>query len=195
MPVLAAAAACASSRPSCRGNSQSITPPRFRDRSGSTLHDGDLRAATQKKPSIRRGLPQLAMAQLASILPSPRNSRTDLQRHTHRKSENRLATPLQRHLPPLIPPRCRPQLWPAHRQIPIAERAAPPNPCPFRRFRPLEVSGRRPLCGWKRSRRPASEVRRPASENLHSSATACVRKPSQWTPAAVWVETLATACV
>src|SRR5262249_54093299 len=103
-----------------------------------------------------------AMLTLATILPPPPNSRTDLQRHTHRRSENRLATPLQRHLPPLIPPRCRPRLWPAHRQIPIAERAAPPNTCPFPRFRPLEVFGRRPPCVGKRSSRPASE-------NLHTS--------------------------
>src|SRR5215471_17894615 len=160
MPALAAAAACASSRPSCRGNSPSNAPPRFRDRSGSTPHDDDLRATTQKKPSAHRGLPQLAMPQLASTLPSPPNSRTNLQRHTGRRSQNRLAPKRQRHLPPLIPPRCRPQLWPAHRQIPIAERATPPNTCPFPRFRPLQVFGRRPLCGWKRSRRPASE-------NLH----------------------------
>ena len=39
MPALAAADACASSRPSCRGNSASTTPPRFRRRSGSTPDD------------------------------------------------------------------------------------------------------------------------------------------------------------
>src|SRR5262249_32509985 len=110
-----------------------------------------------EKPSARRGLPQLPMAQLASTLPSPRNSRTDLQKHTHRRSQNRLAPKLHPPPPPLPPPHRPPQLWPAHRQIPIAERAAPPNTCPFPRFRPLKVFGRRPPCGWKRSGQPASQ--------------------------------------
>jgi hypothetical protein len=39
IPAHAAAAACASSRPSCRGNSPSTARRRFRPRSGSTPHD------------------------------------------------------------------------------------------------------------------------------------------------------------
>src|SRR6266849_991398 len=56
-PALAAAAACSSSRPSCRGNSPmlrealSTTPPRFHERSGSTPHDDDLKATTPKSRS------------------------------------------------------------------------------------------------------------------------------------------------
>jgi integrase/recombinase XerD len=53
--------------------------------------------------------------------------------------------------PPLTWPRRRSHLWPAHGQIPIAEPAAPPNTCPFPRFRPLKVFGRRPPCVGKRS--------------------------------------------
>src|SRR5262249_8862840 len=68
--------------------------------------------------------------------------------------------------PPLTAPRRRPQLRPAHGQIPIAERAAPPNTCPSPRFRPLEVFGRRPPCAWKRSSWPASE-------NLHIAGSPC----------------------
>src|SRR6266853_234059 len=154
IPALAAAATCASSRPSCGGNSPmlrealSTTPPRFHERSGSTPHDDDL-TATTAKPFACLVASQPATAQLAPTLRPPRNSRTDLQQHTapqiRKTSANRAATPS----PPLSPPRCRPQLWHPHRQIPIAEHAAPPNTCPFPRFRPLEVFGRRPQCVWK----------------------------------------------
>src|SRR5258707_7366803 len=74
-----------------------------------------------------------------------------------RRSQRRGAFVLQRRRTPPSQPRCRSQLWPAHGKIPIAERAAPPNTCPFPRFRPLEVFGRRPRCVGKCSWRPASE--------------------------------------
>jgi hypothetical protein len=55
------------------------------------------------------------------------------------------------------------QLWPDQGQIPIASALAPPNTCPFSRFRPLEVSRRRPrACGI------VSDDGR-ASGNLHKS--------------------------
>src|SRR5262249_54047787 len=53
--ALAAAAACASSRPSCRGNSPSTGRRRFRRRSGSTPHD-NLTATNPKSRSSVRSL-------------------------------------------------------------------------------------------------------------------------------------------
>src|SRR5258708_4142018 len=112
-PALAAAAACASSRPSCGANSPmlrealSTTPPRFHERSGSTPHDDDLRATTPKKPFARLLAPPPATAQLVPTLRSPRNSRTDLQPHTGpqitKTPGTRAATPP----PPLRRPRCQ----------------------------------------------------------------------------------------
>jgi hypothetical protein len=54
IPVPAAAAICASSRPSCAGNSRSTAPRRFRQRSGSTPHDADAspRHTRQHSPPV-----------------------------------------------------------------------------------------------------------------------------------------------
>jgi hypothetical protein len=78
------------------------------------------------------------------MLRSTRYCSTGLHRHTGppiRRTRRPRAATLS---PPLTPPRCQPQLWPAHGQIPIAERAAPLNPYPSPRFRALALFGRRP---------------------------------------------------
>src|SRR5713101_1463666 len=122
-PALAAAAACSSSRPSCRGNSPmlrealSTTPPRFHERSGSTPHDDDLRATTPKSRSP-----------VWPLLSPPRLS--SLQRCVHdataaplfnnipaSTSEKRLAPELQRH------PTAQPTSLPT-----LAVARPPPNP-------------------------------------------------------------------
>src|SRR6266849_4028068 len=167
IPALAAAAACASSRPSCGANSPmlrealSTARPRCRPRSESTPHDN----LTATPPKSR--------SPVCSLLSRPQwgalqccvhhTTTTPIFPHTPaRTSQKRLASALQRHRTPPSQPRRRSQLWPVHGQIPIAQRAAPPNTCPFPRFRPLEVFGRRPRCVGKCSWRPASE-------NLHNT--------------------------
>ena len=63
--VPAAAAACASSRPSCAGNSRSIAARRFRQRSGSTLHDAD----ASPRHTWQHSPPVLALARQRRRLP------------------------------------------------------------------------------------------------------------------------------
>jgi hypothetical protein len=62
--------------------------------------------------------------------------------HRPRDRNKRIAPQRHRHPHRSTTPRCRLPLWRAHGQIPIAEREAPPNTCPFSRFRPSEVSRR-----------------------------------------------------
>src|SRR5262249_34014082 len=104
--------------------------------------------------------PLPATAQLAPMRRSPPSSHTDPPLHT----APHIAKPPLIRAPASAPPLPRPcpstPLGPAHAQIPIAKRAAPPNTCPFPRFRPFEVFGRRPSPVGKHSCRPASE-------NLH----------------------------
>src|SRR5713226_6377759 len=105
IPALAAAATCASSRPSCGGNSPmlrealSTTPPRFHERSGSTPHDDDLTATTPKSrspvwpllsrpqlSSLQRCVHHATVAPIFSHIPARRSEKNvapELQRHPH----------------------------------------------------------------------------------------------------------------
>jgi hypothetical protein len=122
----------------------STVPRRLHKQSGLTRHDHNGPNHHLEKPFALPAASQPATAALAPMLHLPCNSRCDLQPRTRpdtRKTRRpRAATPS----PPLTQPRCRPQLWPAHGQIPIADRAAPPNPYPSPRFRALALFGRRP---------------------------------------------------
>jgi hypothetical protein len=103
----AVAAACASSRPSCGGNSQSTARHRFRRRSGSTPRD-NLAATTPKSRSPARSIRRRPRLSSLQHLRSPRNSHTDLPPHTgpevRKTRRTRTATPSL----PLTSPRCRP---------------------------------------------------------------------------------------
>src|SRR6266404_1384823 len=103
IPAPPAAAACASSRHSCGGNSPSTIPPRFRERSGSTPHDDDLTAATPEKPfaclvapsrprpsSLQRCVHHATAAPIFTDIPARRSEKRlapDLQRHPHRSAD------------------------------------------------------------------------------------------------------------
>jgi len=173
MPALAAAAACASSRPSCQGNSPmlrealSTTPPRFRDRSGLTPHDDDLRATTQKsRPPIAAFL---SWPWLNSLQSCVRHATTaPLFTDTRaRRSEERVAPDYITILTAQPTLAADLSCGPPHGQIPIAERAAPPNTSPSRGFVPWTFSdaGRRAGGNVRDGRRPKiftdSDVRRP----------------------------------
>src|SRR5215471_10010679 len=116
---------------------------RFRRRSGSTPHD-NLTATTPKSRSPVRSL--LSRPRLSSFQPCVHHATaTPIFRNTPaRRPEKRLAPELQRHhhLSPHLAAdlSCGPHAV----QIPITERAAPPNPYPSPRFRALALFGRRP---------------------------------------------------
>ena len=96
IPAHAAAAACASSRLSCRGNSQSTARRHFRRRSASTPHDDNLTALAEK-PFARLVAPYPAALQLAPMRPSPRNTRTGLHRRTSPPIRASVAPDVHRH--------------------------------------------------------------------------------------------------
>jgi hypothetical protein len=131
-------------RDHCHDGRRQEFAPRRRPRS--TRRD---RAAAEvvtrpKKPFPCLLASQPATAQLAPMLPSPRNSRTAPHRHTapqitrtHRPRRASSSSPLNR-TSLLTSAVARP------RPNPHSNARAPPNTCPFPRFRPLEVFRRRP---------------------------------------------------
>src|SRR5215813_5117957 len=159
--VPAAAAACASSRPSFAGNSRSPAARRFRQRSGSTPHDAD----ASPRHTCQHSPPVVALARQRRRLPRHAGS---LRNHKE-KTQNLVAQnalPLDR-TSTYVPPtwqngsRCRFASSQAHL-------SSWPNPHSTRgtaaahipRFRALALFGRRPL---ERVDNPTI----PASENLH----------------------------
>src|SRR5262249_33474634 len=161
--VPAAAAACASSRPSCAGNSRSTAARRFRQRSGSTPHDAD----ASPRHTCQHSPPVVALARQRRRLPR----HAGLLRNHKEKTQNLVAQnalPLDR-TSTYVPPtwqngsRCRFASSQAHL-------SSWPNPHSTRgtaaahipRFRALALFGRRPL---ERVDNPTI----PASENLHKN--------------------------
>jgi len=138
----------------------STARPRCRPRSESTPHD-NLTATTPKSRSPVRSLlsrPQWGALQCCVH----HTTTTPIFPHTPaRTSQKRVASALQRHRTPSSQPRCRSQLSPAHGEIPIAERTAPPQSVPL----PAVSS----LGGF----------RTPAAVRVETFVAAGVRKPSQ----------------
>src|SRR5215467_5467145 len=161
--VPAAAAACASSRPSCAGNSRSTAARRSRQRSGSTPHDAD----ASPRHTWQHSPPVVALARQRR--PLPRHA--GLLRNHKEKTQNLVAQNalLLDRTSTYVPPtwqngsRCRFASSQAHL-------SSGPNPHSTRgtaaahipRFRALALFGRRPL---ERVDNPTI----PASENLHKA--------------------------